>query len=282
MIHSNNLEERRVEHHMRMTFNQYIQNPMGIANSVISNREMYRKMYNEKFDKIVLRETGKLNNMETHLYKDGKRYIAYLKVPSEVVPQFYYDVLIEFTEPSTKDKDLKKKIVGNNLDDYYVRFFSNDPSFVFTFCHAFIKNDMFFKEFSNKMARKAIKDKAVQKNPQDIVGYVKSLYFAYIIMSRKGLFNKLKYVESYNKRALDVRVMEADKKIQLRQEEAANLNKQKKEEKTRNKNNRKDYLEKEIPTKGNIRKVGVIGTSKKVNTVKKITGIKKSIKIKKK
>lgn len=188
-----------------MTFNQYIQNPMGIANAVISNREMYRKFYNEKFDKIILRETGRLNNMENHLYKDGDRYIAYLKIPSEVVPQFYYDVVIEFTEPKTKNKDLKKKIVGNDLEDYFVRFYSNDPSFVFTFCHAFIKNDMFFKEFSNKMSTKAIKNRAVQKNPKDVVGYVKSLYFAYILMSRKGLFNKLKYVEKYDKRALDTK-----------------------------------------------------------------------------
>lgn len=270
---------------MRMTFNQYIQNPMGIANAVISNREMYRKFYNEKFDKIVLRETGRLNNMENHLYKDGDRYIAYLKIPSEVVPQFYYDVVIEFTEPKTKDKNIKKKITGNSLEDYYVRFYSNDPSFVFTFCHAFIKNDMFFKEFSNKMSKQAIKNRAVQKNPKDVVGYVKSLYFAYILMSRRGLFNKLKYVEKYNKHALDVRVMDADKKILLRQEEAAKLQKQQKIEKQRNKINRKDNLEKEIPTtqqKGNLGKVGTIGVTKKITTsrtTKTINAIKKSNKI---
>lgn len=270
---------------MRMTFNQYIQNPMGIANSVISNREMYRKLYNEKFDKIILRETGRLNNMENHLYKDGDRYIAYLKIPSEVVSQFYYDVIIEFTKPKAKDKDVKKKLVGNSLEDYYVRFYSNDPSFVFTFCHAFVKNDMFFKEFSNKMSKQAIKDRAVQKNPKDIVGYVKSLYFAYILMSRRGLFNKLKYVEKYDKHTLDVRVMDADKKILLRQEEAAKLQKQQKIEKQRNKINRKDNLEKEIPTtqqKSNLGKVGTIGVTKKITTTrttKTINAIKKSNKI---
>lgn len=268
---------------MRMTFNQYIQNPMGIANAVISNREMYRKFYNEKFDKIILRETGRLNNMENHLYKDGDRYIAYLKIPSEVVPQFYYDIVIEFTEPKTKNKDLKKKIVGNDLEDYFVRFYSNDPSFVFTFCHAFIKNDMFFKEFSNKMSTKAIKNRAVQKNPKDVVGYVKSLYFAYILMSRKGLFNKLKYVEKYDKRALDTKIMDADKKIALRQEEAAKLSKEKKTQKTRTNTSRRDYLEKEIPTKGNIGKAGTIGVTKKVTTsrtTKIIDNIKKKSNIK--
>lgn len=267
---------------MRMTFNQYIQNPMGIANSVISQREMYRKLYNEKFDKIIVRETGKLNNMENHLYKDGNRYIAYLKIPSEVVPEFYYDVVIEFTEPKTKDKDLKKKIVGNSLDDYYVRFYSNDPSFVFTFCHAFVKNDMFFKEFSNKMSNKALKNRAVEKNPHDITGYVKSLYFAYILMSRRGLFNKLKYVENYNKRVLDTKIMDADKKILLRQEGAANLAKKNKEEKERNKTSRRDYLEKEIPTKQNLGRLGTIGIAPKVSSSKttKSVGMIKKTKVK--
>src|SRR5699024_5923137 len=120
------------------------------------NREMYRQLYTKKLDAIMVREAGHLNRMESHLYKDGKRYITYMKIPSETVPNFFYDVLIEFTEPDAKDPNVKKKIMGNNLDDYYVRFYSNDPSFVFTFTHAFVKNDMFFKDFSNKMSKRAI------------------------------------------------------------------------------------------------------------------------------
>ena len=39
---------------MEMTFDQYIQNPMGVANSVMSNREMYRNMYMMKLDSIMV------------------------------------------------------------------------------------------------------------------------------------------------------------------------------------------------------------------------------------
>lgn len=247
---------------MRMTFNQYIQNPMGIANSVISNREMYRQLYTKKLDAIMVREVGHTNRMETHTYKDGKRYIAYLKIPSETVPNFFYDVLIEFTEPKTDDKNVKKKLVGNNLEDYYVRFYSNDPSFVFTFTHAFVKNDMFFKEFSNKMSKRALKEKAEQKNPKDLVGYVKSIYFAYLLMKRKGLFNKLKYLETYNKTSLDNRVMEADKKIDARIKAGEEISKKNRREKAQNERNRKDHLEKEIPLGGNIRKTGFVNKAK--------------------
>lgn len=250
---------------MKMSFNQYIQNPMGIANSVISNREMYRQLYTQKLDKIMVREAGRTNKMEYHLYKDGKRYIAYLKIPSEVVPEFYYDVLIEFTEPKGKkdDKKLKKILTGNNLDDYDVRFYSNDPSFVFTFAHAFVKNGIFFEDFADKMSKRAIKERAVEKNPKNIVGYVKSLYFAYLIMNRKGLFNKLKYLEVYNKNAIMKKVMHADKKIDERTKAAQDLSKKNKRQKEQNKRNRADHLEKELPT--GIGKVNTIRKTPKVS-----------------
>ena len=256
---------------MRMTFNQYIQNPMGVANSVISNREMYRQLYTKKLDAIMVREAGHLNRMESHLYKDGKRYIAYMKIPSETVPNFFYDVLIEFTEPDAKDPNVKKKIMGNNLDDYYVRFYSNDPSFVFTFTHAFVKNDMFFKDFSNKMSKRAIKEKANEKNPKDIVGYVKSIYFSYLLMKRKGLFNKLKYLESYSKTSLNSRVMDADRKINERLKAGEEIAKKKKKEKEQEKRNRSNHLEKEIPTGigNNIRRTSTVSKTKATTNSRK-------------
>ena len=111
-----------------MTFDQYIQNPMGIKNAVISNREMYRTMYTEKLNKILVREASKV---EYYLYKSRTAYYAYIKVQSEVVPKFTYDVVIKFTEP-------KDGVVDVTLKKYDIKFYSNDPAFVYTFAHAFI------------------------------------------------------------------------------------------------------------------------------------------------
>lgn len=255
---------------MQMTFEQYIQNPMGVANSVISNREMYRVLYTKKLDQILVREIGFLNRMECHLYKDDKRYIAYLKIPSEVVPNFFYDVVIEFTEPKKT-----KTFTDKTLNNYFVRFYSNDPSFVFTFAHAFYKNDMFIKDLSDKMSKKAIKEKAELKNPQNIVGYVKSLYFAYIIMNRKNLFNKTKYTETFSLKVLKSKIMDADEKIRLRQEAASELSKQNRKTDNQNKRNREDHLEKDIPIKQNaIKKIGIVGSSKTTPKVKPIKNSK--------
>ncbi len=254
---------------MSMTFDQYIQNPMGIANSVISNREMYRTLFTNKLDKILVREAGRINNIENHMYKDTKRkrYIAYIKIPSEAIENFFYDVLIEFTEPS-KTKD--KVTVGSALNKYNVRFYSNDPSFVFTFTHAFNKNGIFFTDYADKMSQRAIKEKATQKNKYDVVGYVKTLYFAYIIMSRKGLFNKNVYNELYSEKEVKTHVMEADKKIELRiqaSQKKALDNKKAKEDYKRRK---KEKTEKEIPIKNKIKKMGNIGSSKTTPKVKQV------------
>lgn len=254
---------------MEMTFDQYIQNPMGKENAVISNRTMYRNLYQEKLDKILVREAG---NVEIKAYHVGKRYICYLKIPSEVVPKFYYDVLIEFRLPKgiLPEADLKK---------YLVRFWSNDPSFVYTFTHAFIKNDLFIKDFTDKMSKKAVKERAKEKNPAEQVGYVKSIYFAYLIMSKRGLFSKTRYVDKYSESALKREIMHADKKIKERQEAAEKINVAKRKDRTKLKQITapQNNLNPETPTapkRSNISRIGAVKPVKK--TVGKIGSIKKT------
>ena len=252
---------------MEMTFHDYIQNPMGRENAVISNRVMYRNLYQEKLDKILVREAGKIDIKAYHV---GKRYICYLKIPSEVIDKFYYDVLIEFRPP--------KKITGNDLKEYLVRFYSNDPSFVYTFTHAFVKNDLFFKDFENKMSKKAIKERGKEKNPADQVGYVKSIYFAYLIMSKRGYFSKTKYVDKYSKSSLDREIEHADKKIKDRQEAAENKSKDRRKEREASK---KVSLPSNMPKPGPVmtavNKMNTkIGTIRKVGTSSKVGAVRKT------
>ena len=41
-----------------MTFDKYIDNPSG--GSVYTNRNMYKNMYKSKFDKVLVREQGRI------------------------------------------------------------------------------------------------------------------------------------------------------------------------------------------------------------------------------
>ena len=200
---------------MERSFKEYISNPLGNKNTVFSSREMYKNMYTEKYNLLMVRENS---NIKYNLYKDKNNYYILLKIPSEKVKDFYYDVFIQFIP--TKTSSLER-----TLDNYIAKFYSNDPSFVYTFAHAFIKNNMFVEDLKPKMSKLAIKKDAKEKNPDNQIGYVKTLYFAYLFMKSRGLFNKVHYASAtvYNKRQVLSEIMDADEKIQLRREEAEAL-----------------------------------------------------------
>ena len=253
---------------MEMSYDQYIQNPMGVSNAVISNRNMYRSLYMTKLDKLLVREMGKIHYT---LYKSKSKYYVYIKIPSEVIEQFYYDVVIEFSEP--KDKSL----IDSTLKNYNVKFYSNDPSFVYTFAHAFIKNDMFINELKGKMSREAVTKVAVEKNPSNQVGYVKSLYFAYLYLKKENVFNKNKFLlaKDINWKELEKSITPADLKIAQRQDaakEKAAENKRAKEK--LEKMMKKQSVQKDIPYMTKNSKP--ISSTKTTKTISAGSSIKKS------
>ena len=167
-----------------MTLEEYIKNPMG--SSVMTNRKVYYDMYSEKWNAIRLRENGLI--LFT-LYQAKEEYFIHFKIPSEVVPKFYYDTILRFYLPKNKSAEAKSKTLTN----YDVQFFSNDPSFAYTFAHAFNKNGLFINDLESKMVEQCLKEKAMEKNPKDEIGYVKSLYFAYLEIKDTGLLLKSRW-----------------------------------------------------------------------------------------
>lgn len=213
-----------------MTLPEYIKNPMGKENAVFSQREMFRALYTDKFNKVMLREAGKL---KVRFFKDGDaRFTIHIKIPSEVIEKFYYDVVIQFTSKDPKD------IISPNLDGYDAKFFSNDPAFVYTFAYAFRQNNLFIEDLAPKMSKLALTQRAKERNPKNVVGYVKSIYFAYLYMHAHGFDKKAIWNgsgEPYDVQKLLADVMEADEKIELRQKMGANLEASKKKEKAADK-----------------------------------------------
>lgn len=206
-----------------MTFRQYIENPLGKKNAVFSQRDIFKDLYTRKFDAVFMREAGKI---VYYLYYDKKNdtFFAHIKIPSEVVPKFYYDVVIKF---STDDNGLR---VGNSLSQYDVRFFSNDPAFVFTYERVFLKLGMFVEECKPKASKIALRKDPKEKNPYEVPGYVKSIYFAYLFMQRNNLFSKAMYHQMgipFRSKALLAQIEDTDKKVadrQIKGEEVAKKN----------------------------------------------------------
>lgn len=201
-----------------MTFKEWITNPSGKGSAVMSAKEMYKERYSKKLNLIMLREGNKYN-YTLYKSKDQYTYYIHMKIPSEVIKNFYYDIVIEFstTNPAYS--------VGNSLDKYDIKVFSNSPDFTFIHTHAYNKAGLLFTDLSSKLPKESITTVAKERNPKDEIGYVKAIYFAYLIMTQKGLFNKAMYVmaQTYSKRDVLDKVMHASQKIQLRQEAEAKI-----------------------------------------------------------
>lgn len=251
-----------------MTYEDYIKNPMGKKNAVFSQRDMYYDFYSKKFDTVMVRENGKMD-FKQFVDKKHDKYYIYFKIPSEVIANFYYDVVVEFYPDSPVSKGVQ------HLHSYNVRFFSNDPSFVFTFAHAFIKNDVFIKELTPKMSKQAVKEPAKEKNPKEEVGYVKSLFFAWFIIKKRGLLNKNSFlgVPDMNFKQLIPQIMDADQKIFLRQQAKVEYDKMAKAEKRKEQNKDKetddikDIVERRAKADSLVNVVKKARTTKSVNKV---------------
>lgn len=194
---------------MEMTFQQYIDNPMGKSNAVFSQRSLFKERYTEKFNAVFLREAG---NIVYNLYydKDHDIYAIHMKIPAEEVSGVYYDVALKFY---TKSPEIH---AAPTLDNYFVRFFSNDPGFVYTYMYVFEKEDMFFDELRARASRIALRRAPDVRNKYQVPGYSKIIYFAYLFMKLKNLFNKTFYRTNglkYSPRDIMANIADAETKL---------------------------------------------------------------------
>lgn len=250
-----------------MSFDKYIDNPSGGA-SVITNRSMYKNMYKSKFDKVLLRETGRIEWKVYYTNDAEDSFYIYMKIPSEVIEKFYYDVVIRLFTTENKKKS------NVNLREYAVQFYSNDPAFVYTFAHSFKVNNLFIKDLESKMVTAALKDVAKIKNPKDSVWYIKSLYFAYLSMERYNLFNRNilnQHGKKYNKRELLSQITHATEKIEARQKAQEDLEKKKRLEKNKNTVRKDTDLLSKQTKKSGITKTSKVSKFSKVSKTVKTT-----------
>lgn len=195
---------------VKTTYSNYINNP-GIIKGVSVNSQikLIKADYKNRFDQVMVREAGQ---MAYYLYKDTKnsnQYYAHFMVPSEKTKGIYYDVVIEFFTD-------KPDVMTSNLNNYNVRFFSNDPAFIFTYAYTFKHSDLTIDWLEKKMNRKALTEKPVVRNPRMETGYVKSLYFAYYYMKLHNLFfveTGWKNAKSLNKQNVLKSIVDSETKL---------------------------------------------------------------------
>ena len=192
-----------------LTFDDYINNPTGAKSRVVGEKEYARQIYNKKYDNMILLCANKI---EYYLFKkENDRFLIYIKMPSETQQGLTYDVVLDFT---TKDDVVKRK---QTLKDYNIRFFSNDPNFIFTYAYAFNKKQLLVPEVKKKISNKALETPPTKTNPYEMAGYIKTIYFSYIFMTLRGLFNKSLWLQAspinQAKGFLQNNIMQSDEKL---------------------------------------------------------------------
>ena len=168
---------------LKYTFDDYISNPSGkgsAVNSAASGSETYEKELmslesrNAKTTYTIYRQTK----------TGGKQmYYIHFKMPSST-KDFFNDVVIEFTQNEDDTSSVR------NIKKYTVRFFSNDTNFVYTYAYTFKTHGVLISELEKHLPFRCLVQKPTMRNPDNAMGYNKSIYFAYIVMNRDNLFEK--------------------------------------------------------------------------------------------
>lgn len=232
---------------------EFVDNPMGKGSNAISNRQLIRDDLNRRYEKLI-----KDKKIDLVIYRDKDEYYFHFKIPSESQRNNTYDVVLYFT--MDEDKDFK---FDNYLNRYYLKFFSNCPSFVYTYAYAFNLYGLFVESLSKKYEDVVLNQDPFTRNPAAVISYEKSIYFAcYHILQNQKYLNKMvlnTISKSFNINELS-RNIRTTEQIRLEIKKEDNLLKAEKEKEQKRLEQLKRNIGKSVPQKATNNKSKVSGT----------------------
>lgn len=190
-----------------LTFKQFLQNPTGPYSAYFGKRVEIINNLENRFSKLL---SSRMKDFTCKLYKEKEDYYFHVTVPSETFKEITYDIVVKLTPSNDACKS------ESSLFNYKCQFFSNSPAFVFTYAYVFNKDGNLINFLSNKISAKALKEEPNIKNPVQIYGYEKSLYFAMLYIKYKFYHiktNILSLQKTLNKKELLKNIDHSDKKL---------------------------------------------------------------------
>ena len=141
------------------------------------------------------KELNGRRKLEIHsVCKHNSCYYVHYKVPTENPrKENTYDVILKFYSDSILTRD------GNDIKKYNISFFSNSPGFVYQFAYVYKHSGLFAEDFIKKLPNKCFTQEPKVKNPNMIVDYDKTIYFAMKAFGSKFIHFNKGYLESKNK-----------------------------------------------------------------------------------
>lgn len=170
---------------MLQTLEQFLSRPFG-------KEEAKSNDYEKKYKLLT---ATKRVYMEACTAVDSS-YLVHIKVGSESNAALWYDVVLMFF---TADPAIKRDI---SFRRYYVKFFSNSPSFIYQYAVLYKQNGAMIDVLAEKMDQ-MYADKLPEKtNPSLRSSYDKSIYCAcrFMVDHRVSAFSKAGYIARRKKR----------------------------------------------------------------------------------
>lgn len=256
-----------------MDIRQYLDNPMG-KGAIIPGKQMIVDDFNKRYTSLTSNKS-----IDCKIYKNKELYYFHLIIPSESERDNTYDIVIEFSPKDKTDKG------DESIINYDIRFFSNCPSFIYTYAYAYNLNGVFIDFMDKKLQKDIFKKPPLVKNPNNTVNFEKSLYYAckYLMDEKKYLTkNFLKSAAlKFNKRDFLYSIRDHDKIMDEIKKANNKLKKEKEKEAKENKSYKRTKNKMERSNSPNAVKMITPkkSTSDKssVNKVKKTTAKKTSM-----
>jgi len=165
-----------------MTLQQFVQNPTGKYSAYFARRDRTIADLEARYLKL-LRDNKP--NIKYYIYKNKNDYIFHFRIPSEEFGnELYYDTCLHF-QPMTEEANNDRK-----LSNYYLKFFSNSPNFLFTYTYVLNESKMLTDLLLEKCSKTALRERPRIRNPIESFGFEKSCYFAALFIKENGLNDK--------------------------------------------------------------------------------------------
>jgi hypothetical protein len=135
------------------------------------------------------------NKIKIRTFVENNVYFIYAKIPSESgseypdSPPIHYDVILQLTPPN------KAAIAWTDIREYDAKVYSNIPSFVFTFNYVYHFKRALINLPGDYYTHKAMQEKPKVRNPLNLLGIEKSLWFTVYHLDYNRLFKK-RYIDS--------------------------------------------------------------------------------------
>ena len=191
------------------TIEEFLQVPFGTSEIKSNDYErMYKKLKTAK--KIIIAGFTMIEDF----------YLMHIKIGSETFNGEFYDVVIMFF---TDNPAVKKQ---RTLESYYIKLFSNSPSFIYKYAALYKEHGYLIESFYEKLDPEYADKKPEKTNAEMKLSYDKSIYCAirylydyrFIVLGKYGLLlQKKKTSEAFLKDIKnfgDIKFLQNFKKIE--------------------------------------------------------------------